>query len=147
MTTANNDIPVLTVSAATERLADVRDFVRSRLVGLGFTEIEEQGIVLAVDEACSNLIRHAFHNDASKTFSISVTVTDSDVRVEIRDTSPAFDPCCAGLPDMAAYFRDRRAGGLGILIMTRVMDDIDYHPAGNGTPFNTLILTKHRSPR
>lgn len=145
--TANHDIPVLTVSAATENLADVRNFVRSQLVGLGFTEIEEQGIVLAVDEACSNLIRHAYLNDASRTFSVAVKVTDSDVRVEIHDSSPAFDPCCAGLPDMAAYFRDRRAGGLGILIMTRVMDDIDYHPAGNGRPYNTLVLTKHRSSR
>lgn len=147
MTTAHNDIPMLTVSAATERLAEVRDFVRSRLIGLGFTEIEEQGIVLAVDEACSNLIRHAFRNDASKSFSITVIVTDTEVRVEIQDSSPAFDPCCAGLPDMAAYFRDRRAGGLGILIMTRVMDDIDYHPAGNGRPCNTLVLTKRRSRR
>jgi len=111
---------------------------------LDFNEFEENGIVLAVDEAVSNLIRHAYRGDDTKKISITLSVDDDEVQVEICDTADAFDPASAESPDMRQYFIDRRRGGLGILLMTRVMDTITYKPAAVGDRVNTLTLTKRR---
>lgn len=145
MTTPLNDTDILHVAATTDQLSEIRAFVRARVSDLGFSDFEENNIVLAVDEACANLIQHAYHNDAGQTIDVRVVVTDTDVRVEISDRAAPFDPGTATLPDMRAYFAERRHHGLGILLMTRVMDDIQYLPGTNGSSSNTLILSKRRS--
>ena len=135
---------IIKVSATTGHLAEIRAFVREHVLGLGFTDTDENNIVLAVDEACSNLIQHAYHNDDSKQIHIGIEILPAIVRVEISDTSAPFNPASADLPDMRRYFIERRHHGLGILLMTRVMDDIQYYPSAGNMGQNTLVLTKHR---
>jgi len=145
MTTPLYDTDVLHVAATTDQLSEIREFVRARISDIGFSDFEEHNIVLAVDEACANLIQHAYQNDPGQTIDVRVVVSDAEVRVEISDRAAPFDPGTATLPDMRAYFAERRHHGLGILLMTRVMDDIRYQPGRNGSQANTLVLTKRRS--
>ena len=142
MTSQHNDIDVLSVAATTDRLTEIRDFVLQNVSGLGFSDFEQNNVVLAVDEACANLIQHAYRNDPSKSISIRIIVSTWEIRVEISDTSAPFDPSTAELPDMRAYFAEHRHHGLGILLMTRVMDDIQYLPGTGPGAANMLILTK-----
>ena len=144
MTTPLYDTDVLHVAATTDHLSEVREFVRSRVSDIGFSDFEEDNIVLAVDEACANLIQHAYRNDPGQSIDIRVVVSDTEVCVEISDRAAPFDPGSAILPDMRAYFAERRHHGLGILLMTRVMDDIRYEPGHNGSQANRLILMKRR---
>lgn len=137
-------IEPLTIHASTRYLLTVREYVQAHIELLGFTEFEENGIVLAVDEAVSNLIRHAYHSDETKYITVGVRIDADQVCVYIIDTAEAFDPATAELPDMRRIFREHRRGGLGILLMTRVMDDITYEPALAGEGTNTLTLTKRR---
>lgn len=146
MTIAEPHIEPLTIPASTQHLQSVRAYVQRHIDPLDFTEFEQNGIVLAVDEAVSNLIRHAYRGDASRSISVCVSVDDAEVRVHITDTADAFDPATAELPDMRRYFMDHRRGGLGILLMTRVMDNITYEPAKGSASANTLTLTKRRKP-
>jgi serine/threonine-protein kinase RsbW len=138
----SNHTEHLTISASTDSLRTIREFISAQIGDCGFTEFEENGIVLAVDEACANLIAHAFAHDASQSIEILVTVDDRDVRIEISDTARPFDPATIEHPNMEDYFRERRVGGLGISLMRRVMDDVQYMPATKGQPRNTLVLTK-----
>ncbi|MDZ4744484.1 MAG: ATP-binding protein [bacterium] len=141
---ADEHIEPLTIPASTLYLQTVRSYILQHIGMLDFNEFEENGIVLAVDEAVSNLIRHAYRGDDTKKISITLSVDDDEVQVEICDTADAFDPASAESPDMRQYFIDRRRGGLGILLMTRVMDTITYKPAAVGDRVNTLTLTKRR---
>mgnify|MGYP000137019942 CR=1 FL=1 len=145
MTIAEHHIEPLTIFASTQNLQLVRSYVERHINTLDFTEFEQNGIVLAVDEAVSNLIRHAYRGDASKSISIRLRIDDESVHVHITDTADAFDPATAELPDMRRYFMDHRRGGLGILLMTRVMDNLIYEPAQGGNGANTLTLTKRRN--
>ena len=145
MTTPLYDTDTLHVTATTDHLSEIRDFIRARVSNIGFSDFEENNIVLAVDEACANLIQHAYQNDPGQSIDVRVVVSDAEVRVEISDRAAPFDPGSAILPDMRAYFAERRHHGLGILLMTRVMDDIRYQPGRNGSQANTLVLTKRRS--
>ncbi len=140
-----NDTDFLHVAATTDQLSTIRAFVRTHVALAGFSELDTNNIVLAVDEACANLIQHAYGNDASKNIDLRIIVRPSEINVEIMDTSKPFDPKKANLPDMRRYFEEHRHHGLGILLMTRVMDGIEYVPAGEGHPANTLILTKLRT--
>ncbi|MBU3741817.1 MAG: ATP-binding protein [Candidatus Kapabacteria bacterium] len=133
-----------TIAAATSELAALRDFVRSHIMAAGFTDFEVNGIVLAIDEACANLIRHGYHNDASKTIDVIVDVTGPDIRIDILDTATSFDPAVVPRPDMHRYAADRRRGGWGVAIMMRVMDAITYTPIGATGSKNRLTLVKHR---
>jgi serine/threonine-protein kinase RsbW len=145
MTLPLNDTDRLHVAATTEQLSVIRDFVRLHVRQAGFSEHETNNIVLAVDEACANLIQHAYQNDPTKSIDVRIVVRPSEINVEIMDTSTPFDPGKADLPDMRRYFAEHRHHGLGILLMTRVMDGIEYVPSGEGRHENTLILTKLRT--
>lgn len=134
----------ITVPATTEHLHTIRDFVREETKRNSVPEHDENEIILAVDEACSNLIRHAYGNDANKSITISLVISPESVRVEIEDSSHPFDPREATLPNMQEYFDQHRHGGLGILIMRRLMDDIEYVPCNAQHACNVLILTKKR---
>lgn len=145
MTLPNSHIGAISVPATTDHLHEIREFLRVHIRAAGFPEFEENGIVLAVDEACSNLIRHAYHNDASQTVDVSLSIDPDAVTVSITDTATPFDPNSAQVPDMPTYLQERRNGGLGILIMRRVMDMIDYVPCGPTSSRNMLVLTKRRT--
>jgi len=145
MTLPGSHSNTICVPATTDHLSEIREFLRTRIREAGFSEFEENGIVLAVDEACSNLIRHAYHNDASQVVEVSLSITPAEVKVSIADTATPFDPSAAQVPDMPAYLEERRNGGLGILIMRRVMDDIVYVPCGQASNKNLLVLTKRRT--
>ncbi|CAN5400152.1 ATP-binding protein [soil metagenome] len=136
---------IITVPATTDHLHEIREFLRARIRAAGFSEFEENGIVLAVDEACSNLIRHAYHNDPTQSVEVALVIDPDVVTVSISDTATPFDPNSAQVPDMPTYLQERRNGGLGILIMRRVMDAIDYVPCGPTTNRNMLVLTKRRT--
>ncbi|MBS1560512.1 MAG: ATP-binding protein [Bacteroidetes bacterium] len=135
----------INVPATTDHLHEIREFLRERIRAAGFSEFEENGIVLAVDEACSNLIRHAYHNDPTQSVEVSLAIESDAVTVRICDTATPFDPSSAEVPDMPTYLQERRNGGLGILIMRRVMDMIDYVPCGPTSNRNMLVLTKRRT--
>ncbi|MCO6465165.1 MAG: ATP-binding protein [Bradyrhizobiaceae bacterium] len=137
-------IPPLCVPAITANLIAIRKYVRSAAATAGLPEMEAQAVALAVDEACANLIQHAYKNDFTKQIGVSITYTSTEFVVKISDTSTPFDPKTAPLPDMRRYFLEHRHHGLGVLLMTRVMDSIEYVPATNGTNYNTLTLVKQR---
>jgi len=141
----SNHTEHIRATATTENLSGIREFVGVQIQDCGFSEFEENGVILAVDEVCANLIRHAFSDGKNQYIDISVTIDDRDVRIEIRDTARPFDPSSVQHPNMDEYFRERRVGGLGISLMKRVMDSVEYSPCSPDEPRNTLILTKRHT--
>ena len=145
MSSAINHSDRLSVPASTDHLSTIRDFIRVHASSAGFNDFDENNIVLAVDEACANLIQHAYKNDGTKNIELEIGLSDEKFQVVICDTSAPFDPSAAELPDMRRYFAEHRHHGLGILLMTRVMDAVEYRGADNGNGQNTLVLTKQRT--
>ncbi|MCU0331715.1 MAG: ATP-binding protein [Candidatus Kapabacteria bacterium] len=139
-----HDIADIIIPATTDHLGEVRRFISDRMRTCGCNEFEEHGVILAVDEACSNLMLHAYQNDPSKSIALRIDISDTGIDVRIMDTARPFDPSSTTLPNMTSYFEERRSGGLGILIMSRVMDEISYRTTDNG--MNELLLRKKRRP-
>ena len=134
---------ILCYSGEYSELHKIREFVHQKASKFGFSDDEANNISLAVDEACSNLIHHAFHFDKSKKICIQVLTDDDNFTVNIYDDGSPFNPLEAIQPDMQEYFKNYQRGGLGIKIMRSVMDEINYLPSNSSNQQNILSLKKH----
>jgi serine/threonine-protein kinase RsbW len=127
----------------TTELERIRQFVEAKAREFGFSEQGIHKIALAVDEACSNLIRHSYQSDTTKEFFIDIAQQDPDAFViEISDSGIAFDPLTVPPPNLREYAAQHRKGGFGVHIIRMVMDGVEYLPADPAHPFNRLKLTK-----
>jgi serine/threonine-protein kinase RsbW len=132
------------VSGDTNELNRIRDFVIENALLFGFSEDQSFKICLAVDEACSNLIRHSFKFDTTKEICIAIEESKEKFTINIIDKGVAFNPLDYDTPDMVEYLKKFKKGGLGIHIIRSVMDEISYLPAMDNNTTNTLMLTKYK---
>jgi serine/threonine-protein kinase RsbW len=121
-------------------LQEIREYVRKKAFDFGLNEKKTNYIVLAVDEACSNLIRYNMEFDKSKSLNVRIYSNNSKFFVEISDNGKSFDLLKNPPPNMNEYFSQYKKGGLGIHIIKSIVDEIDYEPSGKGKSKNTLQL-------
>ena len=114
------------VESRTERLIEVRDFVSERARAFGFGDEDISKIALAVDEACTNVIKHAYRFDPTKIIRVSVSGSNGEFAVVIKDDGARFDPAHVQPPDMKEYLSHYRRGGLGMYLMKSLMDRVEY---------------------
>ena len=113
---------MLTVPSHPKYLYVVRSALYPLVIEAGFSKKEARKVVLAVDEACSNIIRHAYDGDHTKT--ITVTVEDGADRfvVRLRDHGRKVDRAAIAPRDLA----DIRPGGLGTHFINAAFDTVNY---------------------
>ena len=116
-------------------LSLVREFVRQFLKAVTFKETEKDLIVLGLDEACTNVIRYAYHHEPDQLISLVCEVIEHGVRFRLRDYGAQTDPAkLNGRPlDMI------QPGGLGIHLIRKAFDQVDYNLKKEGTE---LVLSK-----
>lgn len=118
---------LLHVPSSTENLAMIRDFVSHVGEQAGFDEKEVMKLSLAVDEACANVIEHAYGEDAAKgQVRVKVSFDEDRVLVEVIDTGKGFDPSQLPVKEVEDLVRERRSGGLGWRLIRSVMDEVEY---------------------
>jgi serine/threonine-protein kinase RsbW len=84
-------------------------------------------LTLSLEEAVANVVHHAFE-DMPPPHLIEVTLEmgDAGVVAEVIDNGHAFDPSAAPMPDLSLPLDQRDPGGLGILLIHKMMDRVDY---------------------
>jgi serine/threonine-protein kinase RsbW len=115
-----------TVQSRTDSLSEVREFVAALARTHGFPEDEVANIVLAVDEACTNIIKHAYQNATDKLIDVSVSSSGRAFEITIADDGRAFDPSILRNPDLKDHLTHYRRGGLGVYLMKKLMDAVEY---------------------
>ena len=123
--------------ARPDRLCDIRRAVADAATRLGCPQPMVGDIVLAVDEACQNIIRHAYQG-ADGDIVVQVAAESDRLVVRLIDFAPPVDVariCPRPLDEL-------RPGGLGTHLMRTVMDGIDFLPPPPGAG-NLLQMTKH----
>ncbi len=125
----------LEFTSHTANLALMRSFVRRFLARHPFSEKEQTLMVLGVDEACTNVIRHAYDLRDDQPIALSVETLRTCVRVRLRDY---------GEQAPANKMRGRahnevKPGGLGLHLIRNAFDKVDYILKPRGTE---LVLTK-----
>ncbi len=135
----------LSVEARLENLARIRAFVAEACRQAGAPAETCSALTLAVDEACTNIIEHAYDGTAGGAIEIAVESLGEELRVTLRDRGRPFDPAAVPRPDLSADWKERPIGGLGWHLIRASVDDVDYGPDPGGG--NRLILVKRRPRR
>ena len=120
----------LRVPFDTTYLSEIRQAVLDVLGEAPFPQVKANMIALAVDEAVANIMEHAFETDCDEreNSQIDVILDANAERFEvlIRDNGISFDPRIAPDVDIKEHVKAGRKGGLGIFLMRRIMDEVNY---------------------
>jgi anti-anti-sigma factor len=120
-------------------LGYLRDFVAGLLHEQGYTEDFVNDVELALDEALTNVVEHAYEYDVSKSIALRVTLEKNRATVMLRDMGKVFDRKSLPQLDLSDHIQARKPGGLGRFLMENLMDSIDYSSGPEG---NTLLMVK-----
>lgn len=125
--------------ARSERLADVRHQIQERLAADGVSDACTQDVILAVDEACQNVIRHCYGGREGDIV-LEIRRREGALEIWLTDFGPAIDPDSVKPRELD----DLRPGGLGTHFIHEVMDEADFvePPGGHG---NRLRMLKRLS--
>ncbi|MEP7044303.1 MAG: SpoIIE family protein phosphatase [Dokdonella sp.] len=129
------------VPAAAEELRGVRAEIRRTLDAVGVEPELRDRLVLAVDEACANIIRHAYGPQRSGDIGLRILRSGPMLSFELTDAAPCVDPGKIKPKPLG----ECRSGGFGVALIDEVMDDWHVEPARKGQG-NRLILRKRIDP-
>ena len=132
----------LEVEAKDIELLTIKDFVQRVCDSAGCTPKEISNIKLAIDEACSNIIRHAYKDKEGGKINLEMGIGFGDLMIKIIDYGKPFDFSGIKEPDLNHYVDIGRKGGLGIWLIKKVMTDVRYKAFPD---HNELILYRHLS--
>lgn len=123
-------IQTLSVEASTEHLAKVRDFVASHAQNIGLNQKDVSEIRLAVDEAYTNIIKHAYKNSPAKKVYIEIGSDDNQLWISLTDEGKSFDPSTYCEPDLMKRIKEKKRGGMGVYLIRKLMDQVQYKSSG-----------------
>ncbi len=132
-------IKSITISCSKDNLPKIRKFVGSFLSENSVAEVEAHKIVLAVDEVCANLIIHANKCDPTHNLELAIKRVPDNITFTIKDRGMAFDFTKYQEPSMDEIVSTRRKGGLGLMLVRRIMDKIEFTTEKN---YNICTLIK-----
>jgi serine/threonine-protein kinase RsbW len=116
----------LIVKSRTENLSAIREFISLNAKKIGFKNEVIENIILAVDEACTNIIKHAYKNFPEGEIEIKLNYSNSKLIIKITDFGETFDPEKVPDPDLQKYYNQHKVGGLGMYLMKTLMDEVKY---------------------
>lgn len=117
----------LKILSRTENLERVRSFVKKAAENAGFDSEDVNKIILAVDEACTNIIKHAYKFSPAGKIEVSVKTEKNKFFVFITDYGESFEPEKIPPPNIEELVKKKKVGGLGIFLMKQLMDVVDYN--------------------
>jgi len=135
----------ITVSCIKSNLKQIRRFVIDVLKKQHLEEIEIHSMVLAVDEVCANLIIHSNQCDPDKNIEVGIdTSQEYKITFDIIDRGTGFDIRKYPEPDLDEIIRNKRKGGVGLMLVKKIMDEIDFISKGD---HSIVRLIKYIQPK
>jgi serine/threonine-protein kinase RsbW len=134
----------ITVVSNTENLAKVRDFMKSQVSKSPLKSVDQNKVILAVDEAVANIMRHAYQEQITGEIVLKVDFDPEKLMIIIQDSGIQFNPDNVKDVDIMEHVKRGRKTGLGIFLMRQIMDEVKYS-FSDGTK-NELMMIKYVNP-
>jgi serine/threonine-protein kinase RsbW len=132
---------VVKIPSETSYLALVRELTKKMAEAAGFPEATAERLALAVDEATTNVIEHAYKGAPDQEIELRFEDRGEEFRVEIIDTGKMIDPRTVPRVDLERFVTERRTGGLGMHLMEKIMDSCTFRRSGRR---NVCLLVKRK---
>jgi serine/threonine-protein kinase RsbW len=132
----------LRTKAELDNLTLIRHFVEERATALEADPAVVPDLLLAVNEAATNIVLHGYRGQPG-VIEIEIRRKGDSVVICLRDEAPPFDPRLVPPPDLTLPLEERPLGGLGIYLISQLMDDVTHRVMSEGG--NELTLLKRDS--
>jgi serine/threonine-protein kinase RsbW len=133
----------LTVPATLDSLALISEFITDATARAGLDDHAAWQVQLAVDEASTNIIQHGYDEAVPGAIELKWQVDGDKLIVALRDRGRRFNPDDVPAPDITSPLEERQAGGLGLFLMGRLMDAVEFE--FDDDRGNLLTMTKRIS--
>jgi serine/threonine-protein kinase RsbW len=128
-----------TIERNTQNLKAVRDFVTQSLLALSVPDKDINMMVLAVDEVCANRMLHSPTRVMPNAIELEIKKEREDITFVIRDTGDLYDINTHAEPDLKQLIAEKRKGGIGLLLVKKIMDTIEI---SRSEPYTVLLMHK-----
>ncbi len=116
----------LSITSDISNLSRVAEFVALAARESGLDERTTYNVQMAVDEAVTNVIQHAYRGAEDGRIRISCERQDDEFVVEVQDFGKPFDPSKVPTPRVHGPLSRRSVGGLGVFFMKKLMDRVEF---------------------
>jgi anti-sigma regulatory factor (Ser/Thr protein kinase) len=131
----STDAVTLIVPSHPKYLYVIRSAVYPVLLDAGFPRRDARNIILALDEACSNIIKYAYEGDTTKFIRLRVAADERRLLIELTDSGKKPD-----ISKIAPRKLDEvRPGGLGTHFMASIFDSVSYDTSAEAETVLTLV--------
>jgi len=121
----------LVIPSQTRYLNLVTNLAKRASLAAGLDDAASAKVSIAVDEAVTNIIVHAYENDPEKKVEVSLRFSDNSLVVSLAHRGNGLRSEDVRLPDPKDYIKHPRKGGLGLLLMSRFMDEVHFSEDGD----------------
>ena len=130
----------LTLKAELDRIGEVTAFIEEQLEAVDCPMKAQMQIDMAVDELFSNIAHYAYGEGTGEAaVSFDFDAQTRMVSVTFEDTGVPYDPLKKDDPDVSLSVEEREVGGLGIFLVKKTMDAMEYERRGDR---NVLVIRK-----
>jgi len=123
-------------------LARISEFVSQYAQEAGLDETATYTVLVAVDEACTNIIEHAYGGEGRGDIQCACDVKDDSLTITLRDWGDPFDPASVPEPDFNVPLQELQLRGVGLVLMKKIMDGIIFSSTPDGENMLTMIKRK-----
>jgi serine/threonine-protein kinase RsbW len=123
-------------------LSRIQEALEANAERFGVPEAMIMSLNLAIEEAFTNIVNYAYTDQEQHTIGICISRKEKALTITLTDDGKPYDPTQKDDPDIELPAEKRQVGGLGIFLIRKIMDKVEYERIDNK---NNLILTKNIS--
>lgn len=126
-----------------DSLAAIADYIKREAESAGLNDTDTYSVQLAVDEACTNIVEHAYGGEDLGDIKINCKAGSDGLEIIIHDDGKQFDPDSLPEPNIGAPLEEIGTRGAGVFLMRKLMDEVHFEfKSDKGT---TLRMKKKKS--
>ncbi len=137
-------VQTVTFPGRFDSLAQIGESVTLAAEAAGLDPYAVYAVQLAVDEACSNIIEHAYGGEGRGDIECTCSVDSDGLTVTLRDYGRPFDPTAVPGPDLHVNIEDRKGGNLGLYFICQLMDEVCFEFTPDSGNVLTMVKRKER---
>jgi len=131
-----------TFSGRYENLEKISELVVQAASAAGFDDSTVYQVQLAVDEACTNIIEHAYGGENQGSIRLEIEETPAELTFRLFDLGKPFDPALVREPNLKLPLEEIEPRGVGLYLMRKMMDEVrfEFSPEKG----NKLVMVKRK---
>lgn len=134
-------MPTIEFPGRYDTLEKIAVLVQNAAQELGLDSCAAYAVETAVDEACSNIIEHAYGGENKGTIELTYAIEDNELVITLRDHGKRFNPKKVADPNLTTPLKNRHSHGLGLYFMRQWMDEVRFDRIEG---FNVLTMVKKK---